>query len=287
MAITRVGERRAFKKNLGEFGLIKDKIAGMLSRTYALESMTYLSCGLIDSGVDDYSIESAICKVYGSETLWWIVNETLQIAAGIGYMKEYPYERMLRDARINLIFEGTNEILRAFIALSGMQGPGKELSDVAKALREPIKGFGLLADFAVKKVRGRLAPERLGKMHPLLSREAVLLEENVGHLARHVENTLRRHGREMMYMQFVQRRVADVAMDIYALAACLSRATAAIESEGAEKAWRHIEYTQVFAAEAQLRLAQNVAGFEANNDELRKAIAVRTYEDGKYALDVL
>jgi acyl-CoA dehydrogenase family protein 9 len=71
----------------------------------------------------DYSLESAICKVFGSETLWYVVNETLQIAAGIGYMQEYPYERMLRDARINLIFEGTNEILRAFIALSGIEGP--------------------------------------------------------------------------------------------------------------------------------------------------------------------
>ena len=223
MALERVGERRAFKKYLGEFGLIKDKVAGMLARTYALESMTYLTAGLIDNGVDDYSLESAICKVYGSETLWWVVNETLQIAAGIGYMKEYPYERILRDARINLIFEGTNEILRAFIALSGMQGPGKELSDVAKAIREPIKGFGLLADFAVRKVRGALVPERFSRVHPLLSREAVMLEENVGHLARHVENTLRRHGRDIALMQFVQRRIADVAIDLFALASCMSR----------------------------------------------------------------
>jgi acyl-CoA dehydrogenase family protein 9 len=87
--------------------------------------MTYLTSGLIDGKDADYSLESAICKVMGSEMLWYVVNETLQIAAGIGYMQDYPYERMLRDARINMIFEGTNEILRCFIALSGMQGPGQ------------------------------------------------------------------------------------------------------------------------------------------------------------------
>ena len=151
LAIERVNERKAFGRPIGEFGLIKDKIARMLTDVYALESMTYLTTGLIDAKVHDYSLESAICKVFGSETLWRVVNETLQIAAGIGYMQEYPYERMLRDARINLIFEGTNEILRAFIALSGMQGPGRQLSEVAKAMREPIKGFGLLSEFAIQK----------------------------------------------------------------------------------------------------------------------------------------
>src|SRR5262249_167322 len=108
MAIDRVQERRAFGRNIGEFGLIKDKIAEMLSRTYRLESMRYFTAGLIDDRSHDYSLESAICKVSGSETLWTVVNETLQIAAGIGYMQDYAYERMLRDARINMIFEGTN-----------------------------------------------------------------------------------------------------------------------------------------------------------------------------------
>ena len=98
--------------------------------------------------------------MFGSETLWRVVNETLQIAAGIGYMQDYPYERLLRDARINLIFEGTNEILRCFIALSGMQGPGQALADVARAMREPIKGFGLLSDFAIRKARTALGRER-------------------------------------------------------------------------------------------------------------------------------
>src|SRR5262249_59729059 len=135
----------------------------------ALGSMTSPTAGMIDGKIADYSLESAICKIYGSETVWHVVNEALQIAAGIGYMQDYPYERLLRDARINLIFEGTNEILRCFVALSGMQGPGKALADVVKAMREPIKGFGLLSDFAVRKAKGVLGRERMTRAHPLLS----------------------------------------------------------------------------------------------------------------------
>src|SRR5438046_5652467 len=92
-------------------------------------------------------------------------------------MQEYPFERMMRDARINLIFEGTNEILRAFIALSGMQGPGRQLTEVAKAMREPIKGFGLLSEFAIQKARTALGRERLNRAHPVLKRENVVFEE--------------------------------------------------------------------------------------------------------------
>jgi acyl-CoA dehydrogenase family protein 9 len=125
MAVERATERKAFGRSIAEFGLIKDKIAVMMAETFAIESMTYLTAGLVDGKVSDYSLESAICKVYASETLWRVVNETLQIAAGIGYMTEYPYERSLRDSRINLIFEGTNEILRCFVAHAGIQGPGK------------------------------------------------------------------------------------------------------------------------------------------------------------------
>src|SRR5207237_151827 len=79
-------------------------------------------------------------KVFGSEMLWRVVNESLQIAAGVVYMKEYPYERLLRDARINLIFEGTNEILRCYIALTGMQGPGDRLAQLADFIKWPLKG---------------------------------------------------------------------------------------------------------------------------------------------------
>jgi acyl-CoA dehydrogenase family member 9 len=287
MAIERVQERRAFGRNIGEFGLIKDKIASMLASTYALESMTYLTAGIVDSKLADYSLESAICKIFGSETVWNVVNETLQIAAGIGYMQDYPYERMLRDARINLIFEGTNEILRCFVALSGMQGPGKALADVVKAMREPIKGFGLLSDFAVRKAKSVLGRERMTRAHPLLSREAVIFEEFTGELASQTEAVLRKHGREIAEMQFTQKRIAEITIDLYAVAACISRTTRAIERRGEEGARREIDLTNIFTTGAQKRLRQNVADFSRNDDELRKAVASRAYTDRGYPFDVI
>src|SRR6185436_19438310 len=287
LAIERVGDRRAFGRNIGEFGLIKDKIAMMLAETYALESMTYLTAGIVDGKVADYSLESAICKIFGSETLWSVVNETLQIAAGIGYMQEYPYERMMRDARINLIFEGTNEILRCFVALSGMQGPGKALTEVVKAMREPIKGFGLLSDFAVRKARTVLGRERMTRAHPLLSREAVIFEEFTAEIASHTENVLRKHGREIAEMQYTQKRIAEMAMDLFGIAACLSRTTRAIERRGEDGARREIDLTTIFVASAERRLAEIVVAFDKNDDELRKSVASRAYADGGYPFDVL
>ena len=286
MALDRVQERRAFGRPIGDFGMIKDKIATMMASVYALESMTYLTAGMVDAKTD-YSIESAICKVAGSETIWHVVNETLQIAAGIGYMTEYPYERMLRDARINLIFEGTNEILRAFIALSGMAGPGKALVDVAKAMREPIKGFGLLSDFAVRKARSMLGRERVGRAHPLLSREAVIFEEYAGELAAQTEALLRKHGRDIAEMQLAQRRTADTAIDLYAVAACIARTSRAIERRGEEGARRELDLTTIFTAMAHKRLRQNLSDYQKNDDELRKAVAARAYQDGAYPFDML
>jgi len=287
LALGRVMERRAFGRNIGEFGLIKDKIAGMMAETYALESATYLTAAMVDTHGMDYSVESAICKVLGSETVWRVVNEALQIAAGIGYMQEYPYERLLRDARINLIFEGTNEILRAFIALTGLQGPGKQLADISRVLRDPIKGFGPLTDFAIRKVKTALGRERLTRAHPLLGREQVIFEEYTGELASYAELTLRKHGRDVMEMQFAQKRIADIAMDLYALAACISRTTRAVERRGEEGARRELDLTMLFANGAHKRLRQNVSDAQKNDDELRKSVATRAYADGAYPFDIL
>lgn len=287
MAVDRVQERRAFGRPIGEFGLIKDKIATMMADTFALESMTYMTTGLVDKAVTDYSVESAICKVYGSETLWRVVNETLQIAAGIGYMQEYPYERLLRDSRINLIFEGTNEILRCFIALSGMQGPGRELVEVARAMREPIKGFGLLSDFALRKARTALGRERMTAAHSLLNREGVVFEEYTAELARNVDKSLRKHGKNIAEMQYTQKRVADIAIDLYAIASVIARTTKAIQRRGAEGARREVDLTTIFVASAEKRLQAATAAFEKNDDELRKAVASKAYADGGYPFDVL
>lgn len=286
-AVERTQRRRAFGRPLSEFGMIKDKLAKMMVDTYALESMVYLTTGMVDARVRDCSVEVAICKVFGSEMLWRVADEALQIAAGAGYTRGQPFERLLRDARANLIFEGTNEILRAFIALSGMQGPSRKLTEMGWSLRELIKGFGPLYDFAIQQARTALGRAKMNRAHNSLRREVVVFEEYVGHFQKNVDKALRKHGRDIAEMQYTQRRVADIAIDLYGLAAVLARTTRAIERKGEDGAHREIELTAGFANMAEKRLQANVSGFDDNDDELRKAVAAQVVGDGGYGFDVL
>ncbi|CAM4697732.1 unnamed protein product [Lepidochelys kempii] len=125
--------RKQFNKKLSDFGLIQEKFTLMAVKAYVMESMAYLTAGMMDRpGVPDCSVEAAMVKVFSSEGAWICVSEALQVLGGLGYMKDYPYERYLRDSRILLIFEGTNEILRMYIALTGMQYAGKILTGKIK-----------------------------------------------------------------------------------------------------------------------------------------------------------
>ena len=116
--------RKQFGRTLSEFGLIKEKFAQMEIDAYVLESMVYMTTGMIDRGDQDCYVEAAICKVYGSEAGFKSANDCIQVMGGLGFMANFPFERAMRDARILSIFEGTNEILRMLIALSGVRGVG-------------------------------------------------------------------------------------------------------------------------------------------------------------------
>uniref|UniRef100_A0A8C4E8I5 Acyl-CoA dehydrogenase family, member 9 n=1 Tax=Dicentrarchus labrax TaxID=13489 RepID=A0A8C4E8I5_DICLA len=121
--------RKQFNKSLAEFGMIQEKFALMAINAFVMESMAYLTAGMMDRpGLPDCSLEAAMVKVFSSEGGWICVSEALQVLGGLGYTKNYPYERYVRDCRILPIFEGTNEILRMYIALTGMQYAGKVLT---------------------------------------------------------------------------------------------------------------------------------------------------------------
>src|SRR6266516_4317287 len=188
-------ERRQFATRIADFEMIRGKFARMVANTYALESLVYMTAGLVDRGLSDYALEGAACKVFGTETVWNVINDALQIAGGNGFMEEYPYERALRDSRVNMIFEGTNEILRVLVALSGLRELGSDLEEVARALKAPLGNLGILSDYVGKKIRGYVAPERLESVAPALAAEADLVRRHTRSFAAAAETFLSRYGK--------------------------------------------------------------------------------------------
>ena len=159
LSIDHVRERRQFGQPLADFELVQDKIGWMVSYLFGLESMTYLSTGLVDAGVPDYSLESAVIKISGTEFIWYQVNRSLQLAGGKGYMNTEPYQKYLRDTRIFPIFEGANDVLRAFVALGGLKTLGEDLGDLGDLeLGRPISSLGILADYAAGRIKREVQP---------------------------------------------------------------------------------------------------------------------------------
>ncbi len=286
-AIEHANERVQFQKKIGEFGMIQEKIARMVVNLYAAESMVYMTVDLIDRKSIDYSIESAIAKVFASEMIWEVTDENLQIWAGAGYMKEYPYERWIRDARINRIFEGANEVLRAYIALSGMQAPGQQLAGLAEAIKYPLKGMGQVSDFAIRVIKRSIVGQTLTKSHPSLHKMAGLLEEYSVEFATQIEVLLRRHGRDIALKQFAQKRVADIAIDLYAMSCVLSRLSRALEEKSAAECELELAIGDSFFMRVNRRIRGNFKAIDRNDDETMKLIAARAYEKGQYPFDAV
>src|SRR5438105_9635728 len=238
LAAEHAGTRKQFGRPIGEFGLIKEKLGRMAMRCYVSESLCYLVSATIDRRGGDYSVEGAATKIYNSEALWIAADQALQIAGGMGYMREQPYERILRDVRINRIFEGTNEILRLYVGLTGVQKPGEYLQglgkELARALNDPIKSLGVLRDYGLRKVRQTIPYGRtqITKAHESLRKQVANVEDAVQELASLTESVLRRHGRQIVEQQFATRRLAEVAICLMAMLAVISRTTSLIERHG-------------------------------------------------------
>ena len=272
LASTHATERKQFGKPIAEFGMIKEKLGQMAIDIYANECAAYLTCSLVDRKTEDYSIESAICKVSASEMLWSVANEAMQIAGGSSYMQEYPYERMLRDARINMIFEGTNEILRSYIALSAMKGMGDYLKVVGKALNAPIKSLGVLYDYFVShKISRSITGDQIRGAHPELKKETGMIEEFVSELSISVEKVILRHKQAIWEKQFVQKRIAEIAIDLYRMIAVVSRTSRLLEKSATCK---EADMARVFCAQAGKRIARNFREMDRNQDEILKSVSM-------------
>jgi acyl-CoA dehydrogenase family member 9 len=293
LAAAHANERKQFGKPIGSFGLVKEKLGRMATRLYASESLVYIVSSTIDRKGVDYSLEGAATKVFNSESLWTAADEALQIAAGMGYMREQPYERIMRDVRINRIFEGTNEILRLYVGLTGVQKPGEYLQglgkDLANALNDPIKSLGVLRDYGMRKVRQTLPYGRtqISRAHETLRKQVANVEDAVQELASMSETLLRRHGRQIVEKQFATRRLADVAIDLMAMLAVIARTTAIIEERGLPAAQNDLTTALAFCTDAHHRIRSVFHADGHNNDEEIKAIADEVLATGKYAEDVL
>jgi acyl-CoA dehydrogenase family member 9 len=275
-------QRKQFGTRIADFEMIRAKFARMVVSTYALESMVYLTAGLVDRGLEDYSLEGACCKIFGTETVWANINDALQIAGGNGFMEEYPYEKALRDSRINMIFEGTNEILRVLVALSGMRDVGEDLKEVGRALKAPLSSLGILSDYAARKIRG-VVPGRLTKIAPELAPEGEIVAKYARAAGGAVETLLRKYGKGVIEKEYHQERLANVAIDLYASLAVLSRATAAIARSGAEKAASEVRVAKAFVRGAMYRMVGHLKEMDKNRDAEQTAISETAYASLGYA----
>jgi acyl-CoA dehydrogenase family protein 9 len=283
LVIGHVRERRQFGRPLADFELVQDKIGWMVSYLFGLESMAYLTTGLVDAGIPDYSLESAICKVSGTEFLWYQANRALQLKGGAGYMRDEPYEKMLRDTRIFPIFEGANDVMRCFIALAGMRPLGDKLKEVADVeLRDPVGLIGVLADYVGDRIQREIRPDRVTRAHPELSALADPVADQVKQLRATAESVLREHRGDAVERQFHQKRLADAVADIYAQVAVLSRVSSILEEHGVEPSGQERYIADTFCTRAARRVAANLEQVERNDDERMVAIAKLAYRRGEY-----
>lgn len=293
LATAQAKERQQFGKPIAEFGLVREKLARMAVDCFAAESTVWMVAHLIDSGHSDYSVEAAISKVFASEAVQRASYEALQIAAGNGFMREFPYEQITRDTRILSIFEGTNEILRLYVALSGFKGVGAGLGELKAALgdilNDPIKGFGVLGDYTARRMREATGVGTGRIVYPLaepLRKLARVYEKYTVELSKASDQLLRRHGKAIADEQHAQKRIGDIAIDLFVGLCVLSRADSLVKQQHPAAA-QALDIAEIFTREAHRRMANNRRRLDRNEDAQGERLAADVLARGGYAWDVI
>ena len=222
-AALQANKRVQFGQRIGEFELVKDKLARMAAGIFAVESCTYQTAALIDAGSDDYMLETAILKVMATDMLWTIVNDTFQIYGGKAYFTDEPYERIMRDARINMIGEGANDVLKAFVALVGMRDVGLHLQGILQSLKHPLKNFGRLTNFAGKRLESLFRAPEIPIRNQQLLGEAEALSQATALFGSYVEKLLAKYKEGIVDRQYHAGRIADAVIELYSSACMLRR----------------------------------------------------------------
>ncbi len=312
-AIGYAKQRKAFGKVIADFGLVREKIANMATLLYVGESLVYRTVGLMDSAlsevdksaadaakqtlkaIEEYAVECSIIKVWGSEMIDYVVDETVQIYAGYGFVEEYPAERAYRDARINRIFEGTNEINRliitGFLLKRAMTGQLPLMPAIKKLMDEVLSGPS-----NGDELEGVLADER----------KLVSQAKKLGLFA--AGAATQKYMQAIQDQQEIMGAIADMTIETYAMESAVLRAQKIAETKGESAAALPIAMTRVYMAQAmekiesaarkviaavadgdmlrtQLAILRRLAKHEPfNTIELRQQIAQRMIERGKYTL---
>jgi very long chain acyl-CoA dehydrogenase len=258
-AVEHVTTRVQFGRKLEEFSGILEKIADMTMRHYVTESMAYMISANMDMGCQDYQLEAAISKVYGSESAWHVCDETIQILGGMGFMKEAGLERVLRDLRIFRIFEGTNDILRLFVALTGIQyasGPLKELQKAVKSFNVGAL-VGEVSKRAGRKLSLSSGPSLDAHVHSSLSDSGKLLCKSVEQFGAATETLLMQLQKKVIDEQNILTRLANASIDIYGMTAALSRASRSLKNNSPTAQHEKL-ITEIFCKQATERVLHNL-----------------------------
>jgi len=277
-AIKYAKERKQFNKSLTEFGLIKQKIAEMGIRAYATESMVYRTSGLIDNyissldknnpndilkAIEEFAVEASIMKVYGSEVLGYCADEAVQIFGGYGYSEEYPVSRFYRDARINRIFEGTNEINRMLI--TGM------------LLKRAMSGHLPLMQAGMKIMEEVMSlPSFDEEEETLLSVEKKLVSNSKKATLLAAGVAVQKYMMKINDEQEIMANIANSIMEVYAMESTLLRTLKLVENKGADKVQLQIDATKVFVNDAIRRVenfCKDVLAACSTGDDLRIQLA--------------
>jgi acyl-CoA dehydrogenase family member 9 len=270
-ATRHAANRRQFGRPLADLELIKKKLAYLAATAYAMEATTYQTAALIDRGAEDYMLETAILKVFTTEVLWEGVNETLQVFGGQGYFSNEPYERMMRDARINTIGEGANEVLKAFIAMVGMRDIGVGLKNTLDGFKKPSSFMSTLWGFSRDHLGRLVRTPVVPVVNPMLRPMAESLGRRVARFARTVEWVLITHRETILDREYVQERIADAAIALVTGACTLSRWDLSITQGRSTPAERTA--AELYLRMAQSRFDRSLQALSQNDDSLTTAAA--------------
>jgi alkylation response protein AidB-like acyl-CoA dehydrogenase len=281
-AIAYAKQRKAFSKVISDFGLVREKLANMALLTYAGEALVYRTVGMMDaalSGIDkstadaakqtlkaieEYAVECSIIKVWASEMVSYVVDETVQIYGGYGFVEEYPAERAYRDARINRIFEGTNEINRliitGFLLKRAMSGQLALMPAIKQLMDEVLSGPSL-----GEEVEGPLAEEQ----------KLVASAKKLGLFAAGVAT--QKYMQAIQDQQEIMGAIADMVMEIYVMESALLRTLKIVAGQGESAAEIPVAMTRAYLAQAMEKIesaARKVVAAAAEGDMLRTQLAI-------------